>query len=166
MIEWLGIGHLFELSRAEAIAGFFTPLMISVAFFLAYLILPGRRVPGHVINPKTGKPRNYRLSGILVFAIALIVWSLEPDRKFLGLRLSTSRLVTGRSCTVVYGVLPAILITWASASLPCQSPWHSVTSPMRGLGPTWPLLSRCSSSVNVMTTGYVPKIWHRRMVRV
>lgn len=27
MIEWLGIGHLFELSRTEAIAGFFTPLV-------------------------------------------------------------------------------------------------------------------------------------------
>ena len=77
MIEWLGIDHLFELSRGEAIAGFFTPLVIFAAVFLAQLILPGRRVPGYVINPKTGKPRNYRLNGILVFAIALIVWALE-----------------------------------------------------------------------------------------
>ena len=68
MIEWLGIGHFFELSTAEAIAGFFTPLAIFAAFFLAQMILPARRVPGYVINPETGRPRNYRLNGILVFA--------------------------------------------------------------------------------------------------
>ena len=55
MIEWLGIGHLFELSRTEAIAGFFTPLVIFAVFFLAQLMLPGRRVPGYVINPQTGE---------------------------------------------------------------------------------------------------------------
>lgn len=77
MIEWLGISHLFELSRTEAIAGFFTPLVIFAVFFLAQLILPGKRVPGYVINPQTGKPRNYRLNGIVVFAVALIVWAFE-----------------------------------------------------------------------------------------
>ena len=77
MIEWLGISHLFELSRTEAIAGFFTPLAVFAAFFLAQLILPGRRVTGYVINRETGEPRNYRLNGILVFAIALIVWAFE-----------------------------------------------------------------------------------------
>ena len=77
MIEWLGIGHFFELSRKEAVMGFFTPLVIFVIFFLAQIILPGKRVPGYVINPKTGEPRNYRLNGILVFAIALIAWALE-----------------------------------------------------------------------------------------
>ena len=77
MIEWLGIGHLFELSRTEAVAGFFTPLVIFAVFFLAQLVLPGRRVPGYVINPQTGEPRNYRLNGLLVFAIALVVWAFE-----------------------------------------------------------------------------------------
>ena len=77
MIEWLGIGHLFELSRSEAIAGFFTPLVIFAVFFLAQIILPARRVPGYVINPETGAPRNYRLNGLLVFVIALVVWAFE-----------------------------------------------------------------------------------------
>ncbi len=77
MIEWLGIGHLFELSQSEAIAGFFTPLAIFAVFFLAQLILPGKRVPGYVINPETGEPRNYRLNGLLVYVIALIVWAFE-----------------------------------------------------------------------------------------
>ena len=77
MIEWLGIGHLFELSGTEAIAGFFTPLAVFAAFFVAQLVLPGRRVPGYVTNPETGEPRNYRLNGILVFAIAVAVWAFE-----------------------------------------------------------------------------------------
>ena len=41
-------------------------------------ILPGRRVTGYVNNPETGEPRNYKLNGILVFAIAMIVWAIEP----------------------------------------------------------------------------------------
>ena len=77
MVDWLGIGHLFELSRTEATLGFFTPLAIFAVFFLAQLILPGRWVPGYVINPETGEPRKYRLNGILVFAAALIVWAFE-----------------------------------------------------------------------------------------
>ena len=80
MIEWLGIDHLFELSRMEAIAGFFTPLAVFAAFFLAQIILPARRVPGYVINPETGEPRQYRLNGLLVFVIAVLVWAFafEP----------------------------------------------------------------------------------------
>ncbi|MCY4587350.1 MAG: hypothetical protein OXB98_15030, partial [Bryobacterales bacterium] len=77
MIEWLGIGHLFELSRTEAIAGFFSPLVIFAVFLLAQIILPASRVPGYVIDPESGAPRNYRLNGLLVFAIALVVWALE-----------------------------------------------------------------------------------------
>ena len=77
VIEWLGIGHLFELSRSEAIAGFFTPMVIFAVFFLAQVILPARRVPGYVINPETGAPRNYRLNGLPVFIIALVVWAFE-----------------------------------------------------------------------------------------
>ena len=80
MIDWLGIDHLFELSRTEAIAGFFTPLAVFAAFFLAQIILPARRVPGYVINPDTGQPRQYRLNGLFVFVIAILVWAFafEP----------------------------------------------------------------------------------------
>ncbi len=77
MIDWLGIDHLFELSRAEAIWGFLTPLVIFAVFFVAQLVLPARRVTGYVVNPATGEPRTYRLNGLLVFLIALAVWALE-----------------------------------------------------------------------------------------
>ena len=77
MIEWLGIGHLFELSGAEALAGLLTPLAICAAFFVVQLVLPGKRVPGYVIDSETGEPRSYRLNGLLVFVLAEIVWALE-----------------------------------------------------------------------------------------
>ena len=44
---------------------------------MAQLILPARRVTGYVVNPETGEPRNYRLNGVLVFVIAVIVWATE-----------------------------------------------------------------------------------------
>ena len=107
MIEWLGIGHLFELSRAEAIAGFFTPLVIFAVFFLAQLILPGKRVPGYVINPETGKPRNYRLNGIVVFAVALIAWAFEltgmPREWFY--RSSIYAVVGGTVFTTIFAII-------------------------------------------------------------
>ena len=77
MIEWLGIEHLTELSGAEAVWGFLTPLIIFAAFALLQIILPARRVPGYVIDEATGEPRSYRLNGILVFLIAIAVWATE-----------------------------------------------------------------------------------------
>ena len=107
MIEWLGIGHLFELSRTEAIAGFFTPLVVFAVFFLAQLVLPGKRVPGYVINPKTGEPRNYRLNGIVVFAVALVVWAFEltgmPRDWFY--RSSIYAVVGGTVFTTIFAII-------------------------------------------------------------
>ena len=110
MIDWLGIDHLFELSRTEAIAGFFTPMAVFVAFFLAQVILPARRVPGYVINPETGNPRNYRLNGILVFALALTVWAFEltgmPRDWFY--RSSIYAVAGGTVFTAIFAVLAVV----------------------------------------------------------
>ena len=91
MIEWLGIGHLFELTRTEAIAGYFTPLVIFAVFFLVQLILPGRRVPGYVINPETGTgnrvlQRTYRCEDVHVRRRRDDVVAQRPVRGGLPLR--------------------------------------------------------------------------------
>ena len=78
MIDWLGIGHLFELSATEWVAGFFTPLAVFVAFFVAQYVLPARRVPGYVTDAATGEPRSYRLNGLLVYVLALALWAIAP----------------------------------------------------------------------------------------
>ncbi len=107
MIEWLGISHLFELSQREAVAGFFTPLVIFAVFFLAQIILPGKWVPGYVINPETGEPRKYRLNGLLVFAVALIVWAFEltgmPREWFY--RSSVYAVVGGTVFTTIFAII-------------------------------------------------------------
>ena len=105
MIEWLGIEHLFELSGTEAIVGFLTPLAIFAVFFLAQIILPARRVTGYVINPETGEPRNYRLNGILVFAIAVERVGLRAHRDAARLVLPLRALCRGRR----NGPVPRIL---------------------------------------------------------
>ena len=107
MIEWLGIGHLLELSGTEAVLGFLTPLLVFVFFFLAQLILPGRWVPGYVIDPETGEPRKYRLNGLLVFVIALLVWAFEltgmPRDWFY--RSSLYAVAGGTVLTIIFTVL-------------------------------------------------------------
>ena len=113
MIEWLGISHLFELSGMEAIAGFLTPLAVFAAFFVAQFVLPARRVPGYVVDVATGEPRSYRLNGILVFVIAIVVWWFEVgglDRDWF-YRSSVYAVAGGT-------VFSAIIATWAFLSQP------------------------------------------------
>jgi len=113
VIEWLGISHLFELSGTEAIAGFFTPLAVFIAFFVAQFVLPARRVPGYVIDAATGEPRDYRLNGLLVFAVALALWAIAPfgfERDWF-YRSSVYAVAGGT-------VFSAIIATWAFLSQP------------------------------------------------
>ncbi|MCY4050410.1 MAG: hypothetical protein OXF60_02830 [Gammaproteobacteria bacterium] len=77
MSEWLGISHLFELSTREAIAGFFTPLGVFVVVFFLQMTLPVKKVTGYVIDSKTGRPRHYRLNGLLVYLVLLLIWAFE-----------------------------------------------------------------------------------------
>ncbi len=129
MIEWLGISHLFELSQAEAIAGFFTPLVIFAVFFLAQIILPGRWVPGYVINPETGEPRKYRLNGLLVFAVALIVWAFEltgmPREWFY--RSSIYAVVGGTVFTAIFAVIAVFSQPQGKIKNPLLALWDGRT---------------------------------------
>ena len=77
MIDWLGIDHLFELSGGQVVLGFLTPLFVCVLAFVAHMILPARYVTGYATDRETGKPRNYRLNGIMVFLLAHTIWALE-----------------------------------------------------------------------------------------
>ena len=77
MFDRLGIGHLTELTAGEALLGFLTPLFVMAALFVLHMVLPGRRVPGYVVNAATGQPRSYRLNGLLVFAVAQVLWWFE-----------------------------------------------------------------------------------------
>lgn len=77
MFERLGIGHLVELTATEALLGFLTPLFVFAAFFVLQMVLPGRHVPGYVIDRETGQPRSYRLNGLLVFVVAQVLWWFE-----------------------------------------------------------------------------------------
>ena len=77
MIDALGLEHLFDLTTTEKILAFFTPLIVFAAIFAAQVALAGRNVTGYVVNPETGEPRRYRLNGILVYVIVLIIWATE-----------------------------------------------------------------------------------------
>ena len=107
MIEWLGVDHLFELTGTEAVMGFLTPLIVFIVFFLAQIILPARRVPGYVINPETGEPRNYRLNGLLIYVLAVLVWAFEltgmPHDWFY--RSSVYAVVGGTVLTTIFSLI-------------------------------------------------------------
>jgi protein-S-isoprenylcysteine O-methyltransferase Ste14 len=55
-------------------AGFFAPWIIYAVMLGLHLLLPSRRVVGYVTDPKTGEPLTYRLNGLLVLGVVVVLW--------------------------------------------------------------------------------------------
>jgi len=60
----------------EHVAGFFAPWLIYAAILGLHLVLPARRVVGYVKDPGTGKLCEYRLNGLLVLVVLVVVWAV------------------------------------------------------------------------------------------
>ena len=55
-------------------AGFFAPWIIYAVMLGLHLALPARRVAGYVRDERTGETLRYRLNGLLVLAVLIILW--------------------------------------------------------------------------------------------
>ncbi len=62
------------LSAADIVAGFFAPWIIYAVMLGLHLLLPARTVDGYVRDEKTGALLRYRLNGLLVLVVLVIVW--------------------------------------------------------------------------------------------
>ncbi|MDD4209178.1 MAG: DUF1295 domain-containing protein [Bacteroidales bacterium] len=60
----------------NALLGFFTPWIVYTIITLLYYFLPGKCLEGYVKNEKTNKILQYRLNGIYVLAICVVLWFL------------------------------------------------------------------------------------------
>ncbi|MBN2633684.1 MAG: DUF1295 domain-containing protein, partial [Bacteroidales bacterium] len=60
----------------DKVAAFFSPLIIYIFIFILHALLPARRVTGYVNRPGTSEKLTYRLNGLSVLAIILLVWGL------------------------------------------------------------------------------------------
>lgn len=52
------------------------PLIIYAAILLLHLALPGRWVDGYVVDPGTGRKLRYRLNGLPVLGVSVLLWAL------------------------------------------------------------------------------------------
>lgn len=68
---------LFDLTAPEAALAFVTPLAFFLLLLVLHVVLPAWRVTGYIKDDQSGEPVQYRLNGLFVFAVALIVWGLE-----------------------------------------------------------------------------------------
>ncbi|MYE86833.1 MAG: ergosterol biosynthesis protein [Gammaproteobacteria bacterium] len=66
-----------ELTTTQAIAAFLTPTAVFAILLVLHGLLPARRVEGHPRAGTGGQPDRYRLNGLLVFAVALLIWWFE-----------------------------------------------------------------------------------------
>ncbi len=56
--------------------GFLAPIMVSMMIFILNALLPGRWVTGYVTRTNSTEKMRYRLNGILVFFIIVLIWFL------------------------------------------------------------------------------------------
>lgn len=60
----------------NVLLGFFTPWIVYAIITLLYYLLPGKWIKGYVKHEKTNEVLHYRLNGIYVLAISVILWFL------------------------------------------------------------------------------------------
>ena len=68
------MAKLFEM---DGIFGFLAPIGISVLIFVLNALLPGKWVTGYITRPNSPEKMKYRLNGILVFFVVIILWFLS-----------------------------------------------------------------------------------------
>jgi protein-S-isoprenylcysteine O-methyltransferase Ste14 len=60
----------------EKIIGFLAPVLLSVLILFLNAFLPGRWVTGYIPKKESSEKMRYRLNGILVFIITVLIWLL------------------------------------------------------------------------------------------
>jgi delta14-sterol reductase len=65
----------------DKVPGFLAPVIISLLIFILNTALPGRWVTGYVTKPNSTRKRRYRLNGLIVFLLLVILWFLAGDFK-------------------------------------------------------------------------------------
>lgn len=64
-------------SMTEVVIALATPIVVFAILLALHLVIPAWRVSGYVKDETTGDPVQYRLNGIAVFVIALLIWGFE-----------------------------------------------------------------------------------------
>ena len=66
-----------ELTTLQAVAGFLTPTAVIAILLALHIVLPALRVDGYAHKQMEAPPTRYRLNGLVVFGIALLIWWSE-----------------------------------------------------------------------------------------
>jgi len=67
----------------EKILGFLSPLIIYIIIFILNATLPGRWVKGYINKPGTTEKMKYRLNGLFVLAVVILIWGLLCNNEVL-----------------------------------------------------------------------------------
>jgi delta14-sterol reductase len=62
------------MTLSDLAAGFFAPWVVYLCLLLLHLLLPARKVVGYVRDESTGRLLRYRLNGLLVLGVLVLLW--------------------------------------------------------------------------------------------
>lgn len=92
------------------VLGFFAPWTISALILGLGLVLPARRVPGYVRDETSGALIHYRLNGLLVFAVAVLLWCVAGATGFMAWDWLWTHRYSGALGACVLGCLVSGLV--------------------------------------------------------
>ena len=67
----------------EAILGFLSPLVVYAIITILHIIIPVQKTTGYVDDEVTGKKLTYRLNGMLVLIVTMLIWFLSGYYKLI-----------------------------------------------------------------------------------
>lgn len=92
--------------------GFFAPWLIYLAVLALHLVIPARKVEGYVTDTATGRPLRYRLNGLPVMVLSVVIWFFLGRLGILPYEWLYLNRWAGLAGAVTLGLLASVLIVW------------------------------------------------------
>ena len=90
--------------------GFFAPWLISALVLTLCVVLPARRITGYARDEATGEPIQYRLNGLLVFAVSIGLWFLAGQSELMPWDWLWTHRWSGLAGACVLGALVSVVV--------------------------------------------------------
>ena len=104
-----------DLTTAQTVAAFLTPTAVFAILLALHAIIPARHVDGYAHPSAAGAVDRYRLNGLAVFVVALVIWWLELTLAPLGwLWVAKWHVIAGGLA------LSVVLTAWVVMSAPAD----------------------------------------------
>ncbi len=110
-----GVGEVYLLDLTGYV-GFLTPWFVCAVILGLSVLLPARRVTGYVRDERTGELLQYRLNGLLVFAVTVVLWLLAGTSGVMPWDWLWTHRLSGAAGALALGILASAAVVLTAPS--------------------------------------------------